>query len=57
MTSTPTGETFLLVHRVLSLHYFLQYSIPQNLVVASKVKTLAMESVLSSQGCLLHLQA
>ena len=33
MTSMPKGKALLLVHRVLSLHHFLQYSIPKNLGV------------------------
>ena len=38
MSSMPTGKALLLIQRVLSLHHFLQSSIPQNLSVASKVK-------------------
>ena len=29
MTSTPKGKALILIHRVLSLNHFLQYSIPQ----------------------------
>ena len=57
MTSTPTGKAFLLVQRVLPLHLFIQSSIPQNLVVASKVNTLAMDSMFFFADCLLRLQA
>ena len=57
MTSTLTGKALLLIQRVLSLHHFLQSSIPQNLGVASKVTTLAMDSTFFFADCLLHLQA
>ena len=46
MSSTPTGKALLLVQCVLSLHHFIQSSIPQNLVIASKVTTLAMDSMI-----------
>ena len=45
MISTPTRRALLLVQRVLSLHHFLQSSVPQNLGVASKVTPLAMDSM------------
>ena len=57
MSSTPTGKAFLLIQRVLSLHYFLRSSIPQNLGVASKVTTLETDSIFLSADHLLHLQA
>ena len=57
MSSTPTGEDFLLVKRVLTLHHFLQFLIPQNLGVASKVTTLAMDSMFFFADRLLRLQA
>ena len=47
MTSMPTRKALLPVQRVLSLHHFLQSSIPQNLGVASKVTTLEMDSIFS----------
>ena len=50
MTSTPTGKALLLIQCVLSLHRFLQSSIPQNLVVASKVTTLATEKYVFLRG-------
>ena len=43
VTSTPTMRDLLIVHRVLSLHNFLQSYITQNLGVASKVTTLSMD--------------
>ena len=49
VTSTPTGKALLLIQRVISLHHFIQYSIPQNLGVAAKVTTLAMDSFFSSR--------
>ena len=49
MTSTPTGKALLLVWCVLSLQLFPQSSIPQNLGVASKVTTLAVDSFSSSR--------
>ena len=55
--STPTGKALLLLQRVLSLHHFLQYSIPQNLGVTSNVTTLAMDSIFFFADRLLHLQA
>ena len=57
MTSTPTKEDLLLVQCVLSLRHFLQYSIPQNLGVTSKVTTLAMDSMFFFADRLLHLEA
>ena len=57
MSSTPTGKALLLVWRVLSLHHFLQPSIPQKLGVTSKVTTLAMECMFFFADCLIHLQA
>ena len=56
-TSTTTGRVLLLVKRVLYLHIFLLSSIPQNLAVASKVTTLAMESTFFFADRLIHLQA
>ena len=38
MKSTPIRKALLILKSFLFLHYFLQYSIPQNLGVASKVK-------------------
>ena len=49
MTSTPTRKALIIVKRVLSLHHFIQYSIPQKLGVASKVTTLPIYSMLSSR--------
>ena len=57
MISMPTGKALLLVQCVLSLHHFHQSPIPQNLVVASKVTTLAMDSMFFFANRLLHLQA
>ena len=57
MTSTLTGRALLIVQCVLSLHHFLKFSIPQKLGVASKVSTLAVESMFFFANCLLHLQA
>ena len=57
MTSTPTGEALVLVQRVLSLHHFIQSSIPKNLGALSKVTTLAMDSMFFFADHLLHLQA
>ena len=57
MTSTPTGNALLLIQCVLSLHYFLPSSIPQNLFVASKVTTLETDSMFFFADRLLHLQA
>ena len=45
ISSTPTGKYLIIIQRVLSLHHFLQSSIPQNLGVASKVTTLATDSM------------
>ena len=57
MPSTPKGKALVLVHRVISLHHFLQYYIPQNLGLPSKVTTLAMDSMFFFTDHLLHLQA
>ena len=57
MSSMPTGKALLIVHSVLSLHHFLQSSIPQNLGVPSKLTTLAMDSMFFFADRLLHLQA
>ena len=57
MTSTPEGKALVLVQHVLSLNHFLQSSIPHNLGVASKVTTLAMDSMFFFVDRLLHLQA
>ena len=57
MTSTPTEKALLLAQRVLSLHHFLQSSIPHNLGVASKVTKMAMDSMFFFADRLLHLQA
>ena len=57
MTSTPTGKDLILVKRVLLLHHFLHYYIPQNLGVASKLTTLEMDSMFFFADRLLHLQA
>ena len=57
MSSTPTGKALLLIRHVLSLHHFLQSSIPHNLGVASKVTTLATDSMFFFADRLLHLQA
>ena len=56
MTSTPTGKALLLVQHVLSLHHFLQSSIPHNLVVASRVTTSPMDSMFIFVDHLVHLQ-
>ena len=57
MSSTPTGKALLLIQCVLYLYHFLQSCIPQNLGVASKVTTLATDSMFSFADRLLHLQA
>ena len=57
MSSMTTGRSLVLVQRVLSLHHFLQSSIPQNLDIASKVTTLAMDSMFFFADPLLHQQA
>ena len=57
ISSTPTGEFLVLVQSVLYLHHFLQSSIPHNLGVASKVTTLAMDSMFFFADNLLHIQA
>ena len=56
ITSTLTGKALLLVLNFLSLNQFLQSSISQNLGVASKVTTLAMDSIFFFVDCLLRLQ-
>ena len=56
MTSTPSGMPLLLVQRVISLRHFIQSSVTQNLGIASKVTTLAMDSIFFFADCLLHLQ-
>ena len=50
------GWILLLIHCVLSLHHFLQSSIPQNLGFASKVTTLATHSMIFFADSLLHIQ-
>ena len=57
MSSTPTGKSLLIIHRFLSVHHFLQSSIPQDLGVASKVITLSTDSIFLFAESLLHLQA
>ena len=57
MIATPTGEALLLVHRVLYLNLFFQSSMHQNLGVASKVTTLATESIFFFADSLLRLEA
>ena len=57
MSSTPKGYALVLVPGVLSLHRFLQYSIPQNLGVPGNVITLAMDSMFFFADFFLHLQA
>ena len=57
MSSTPTVKDLLIIKRVFSLHHFLQSFIPQNLGVASKVTTLAMDGIFFFAGRLLHLQS
>ena len=47
MISTLTGTDLILFQCVLSLHHLLQSSIFQKLGVASKVTTLAMDSIFS----------
>ena len=56
MTSNPTGKALLFVQHLLSLHHFLQSYITQNLVVASKVITLAIDIMFFLAYCLLRLQ-
>ena len=56
MASTLTGKALILVHCVISLLHFFQSFIPQNLGVASKVTTLAMESTFFFSDHLLRLQ-
>ena len=55
--STPTGKALLLVQSFLYLHHLIQSSIPQNLGFASKVTTLAMDSMFFFTDRSLHLQA
>ena len=57
MTSTPTGKALLLIHCIISLHHVLKSSIPLKLVVASKVTTLAMDSIFFFADRLLRVQA
>ena len=57
MTSMPTGKCLLLFKHFLSLQHILQYSIPHNFGVASKVTTLEMDSIFFFADSLLHLQA
>ena len=57
MTSTLTGKALLLVQSVLSLHHFLQSSVTQNSGVASKVTTLATDSMFFFADRSLRLQA
>ena len=57
MTSTPTGKALVIVQRVLSLHHLIQFYIPQNLGVASKITTLEMDSMFFFADRLLRLQA
>ena len=57
MASTPTGKALLLVWCLLSLNHFLQSSIPHNLAVTSKVRTLEIDIIFFFADCLLHLQA
>ena len=57
MTSTPTGKALLIIQRVFLLHHFLQSSILHNLSVASKVTTLAMDSMFFFSDRLFRLQA
>ena len=49
ISSTPKGKDLLIIQHALSLHHFLQYSIPQNLGVASKVTIIAYENTFSSR--------
>ena len=49
MTSMLTVKAFLIVQSVLPLLLFLQSSIPQNLIFASRVTTLEMDSIFSSR--------
>ena len=44
MSSTLTGKALVLVQSVLSLHHFIQSSVPHNLGVSWKVTTLAMDN-------------
>ena len=57
MTSTSIGKALIFVSHILSLQHFLQSFILQNLGVASKVTTLAMDSIFFFADFLLHLQA
>ena len=56
MTSSPAGKDLLLVQRFLSLHHFLQSSIPYKVGVVSKLKTLAIYSMFLFADRLLHIQ-
>ena len=57
MSSTLEGKALILTQSVLSLQKFLQYSIPPNLDFASKVTTLATDSMFFFADRLLRLQA
>ena len=57
MSSTLTGKVLLLIQSALYLHYFLQSSIPHNSGVASKVTSLATDSMFFLADRLLHIQA
>ena len=57
ITSTLTGKALIFFRRFLSLNQFIQSSISQNLAVASKVTTLAMDIMFFFKDCLLHIQA
>ena len=56
MSSTLTGKALFIIQRVLSLHHFLQSYITQNLGVASKVTTLATDTMSFFADCLFYLQ-
>ena len=57
IASTLTVKYLIIIQRVLSLHHFIQSSIPQNLGFTSKVTTLEMDSNFFFAGHLLHIQA
>ena len=57
MASTLERSALIIVQSAFSLNNFLNYSIPQKLVVASKVTNLAMYSMIFFACSLLHLQA
>ena len=57
MLSTTTENALVIFQRVLFLHHFLKYFIPQNLGIPSKVTTLAIDSMFLFVDFLLHLQA